>query len=72
MKPINLILRTAVALAMLAGLSQATRAADVKKKEFVAITPEEAGADFKIQGEYEGLANGAKLGAQVIDRKSVV
>ena len=52
---------------MWAGLA---KAADEKPKkpEFVAMNPEDGGTEYKIQGEYEGSAGSAKVGAQVIAR----
>jgi hypothetical protein len=52
--------KTLVIILMLAGTALA------QDKKAAVVDPDKAGPDFKIQGEYEGEAGGAKLGAQVV------
>jgi hypothetical protein len=61
-------MRKLLGTALLFGLAclSGAPAADEKKKPDVYLTPEEAGPDYQVQGEYEGQADGAKWGAQVV------
>ncbi|MAT14356.1 MAG: hypothetical protein CMJ46_03705 [Planctomyces sp.] len=52
------------ALALVSSLSIAAMAADKKSPTY--LSAEEAGIDFQIQGEYEGMAGDTQMGAQVI------
>ncbi|QDU78507.1 hypothetical protein Pla110_02110 [Polystyrenella longa] len=53
-------------VALFLSLSLVASAADKKSPTY--LSAEEAGIDFQIQGEYEGMAGDTKMGAQVIAR----
>src|SRR5437660_314363 len=46
--------------------TQPPKKAEDPKKHVVFLDPEQAGADYKVQGEYAGTAGAAKWGAQVV------
>jgi hypothetical protein len=59
-------MRKLIALSLFIGVLGVSSSAQDPVK--LAIDPEKAGPDFKIQGEYVGTADSAKLGAEVIAR----
>jgi hypothetical protein len=57
--------RHGLPLLLLVAISAPALSQDKKNTKIVATNPDDAGPDFKIQGEYEGVLGESKYGAQV-------
>jgi hypothetical protein len=70
MKLVSLSFAAALAISGLVfGAEEAKKPTGRAAEKWAAIDPEQAGIQFKLQGEYTGDAGGSKLGCQVIARK---